>query len=56
MPLLKNGEKVGRIYNEVTEAGEHEVSWSPRGVASGVYFYEIGTDSHRMMKQMVYFR
>ncbi len=51
-----NGEKVDRIYDEVTEAGEHEVSWSPRGVASGVYFYEIGTDSHRMMKQMVYFR
>jgi hypothetical protein len=51
-----NGEKVDRIYDEVTEAGEHEVSWSPMGLASGVYFYEIGTDSHRMMKQMIYFR
>ena len=51
-----NGEKVDRIYDEVTEAGEHEVSWSPTGLASGVYFYEIGTSSFRMMKQMIYFR
>ena len=51
-----NGVKVERIYDEVTEAGEHDVSWSPTGLASGVYFYEIGTGSHRMMKQMIYFR
>jgi len=51
-----NGVKVERIYDEMTEPGEHEVNWSPTGLASGVYFYEIGTGSHRVMKQMIYFR
>jgi hypothetical protein len=51
-----NGVKVERIYDEMTAEGEHEVSWSPTGLASGVYFYEIGTESYRLMKQMIYFR
>ncbi|WP_069132702.1 N-acetylmuramoyl-L-alanine amidase [Rhodohalobacter halophilus] len=51
-----NGERVDRIYDEMTEAGEHEVNWTPTGLASGVYFYEIQAGNYREMKQMIYIR
>jgi len=51
-----NGIHIERIYEEETETGEHNVNWSPTGLSSGVYFYEIQAGVYRQMKQMIYFR
>ena len=51
-----NGAHLERIYDEETEAGEHDISWSPTGLSSGVYFYEIQAGVYRQMKQMIYIR
>ena len=51
-----NGERIERIFDDLSEAGEHEVNWSPSGLASGVYFYEIRAGLYRQMKQMIYIR
>ncbi|MDZ7757013.1 N-acetylmuramoyl-L-alanine amidase [Rhodohalobacter sp.] len=51
-----NGVHLERIYENETEAGEHDVNWTPTGLASGVYFYEIEAGNFRQMKQMIYIR
>jgi len=51
-----NGAHLERIYDEETEAGEHDISWSPTGLSSGVYFYEIQAGNFRQMRQMIYIR
>lgn len=37
----QQGRKVARILNEMRNAGDHEISWAPEHLASGVYYYSI---------------
>jgi hypothetical protein len=35
------GQAVATLVNGQLPAGRHEVTWRPRGLASGVYFYRL---------------
>jgi len=35
------GQEVATLVNEFQPAGEHEITWQPKGLASGLYFYKI---------------
>ncbi|MCC5914947.1 MAG: N-acetylmuramoyl-L-alanine amidase [Balneolaceae bacterium] len=50
------GDRVKEIFNGRLQPGEHEVTFSPDGISSGVYFYELITFDFRQMRQMVYIR
>jgi hypothetical protein len=45
--------EVAALMNEEKSAGTHTVQWDARGVASGVYFYRLKTDSYLQTKRMM---
>ena len=51
-----NGDHIRTLYSGWFDRGDHDVSVSLAGLASGVYFYELVTRDFRQMKQMVFFR
>ncbi len=50
------GDKIGRIFEGEVNAGEHEIPFRAEALASGIYFYELGTGPFRQMKAMVYIK
>jgi len=47
------GEKVSTILDEQKSAGEHSVQFNPKGLSSGVYFYQLKTGNSIQNKKMV---
>ena len=52
------GQKVITLVNERLNAGKHITTWNGlnknnESVTSGIYFYEIKTDSHQQIKKMI---
>lgn len=39
------GQEVDRLADEVRVAGQHEVTWNARNLASGLYFYRLKVDN-----------
>lgn len=50
------GREVATLVNEYKEAGEYEVSFSPKGLPSGVYLYRIKTNSFQDVKKMLFLK
>jgi len=50
------GREVAVLVNEYKEAGEYEVTFSPKGLPSGVYLYRIKTNSFQDVKKMIYLK
>jgi hypothetical protein len=55
------GEKVKSLVNEIQESGWHRVSWNGTNaaeekVASGVYLYQLSTNNHIEIRQMMLVR
>lgn len=51
-----NGRKVTRLLKGRMSAGRHSVTWAPKSLASGVYWYELKTDNWRSARKMIYLR
>lgn len=51
-----SGDKIRRIFEGNIESGDHEISFTAEGIASGVYFYELGSGPFRQMKAMIYIK
>lgn len=47
------GREVARLAEGELSAGTHSVTWSPDGVASGVYFYSLTTPGRSLTKRMI---
>jgi uncharacterized lipoprotein YddW (UPF0748 family) len=50
------GEKITTLVSEKLQAGYHQIEWDATGYASGVYFYQLRTESHVDMKKMILVR
>lgn len=50
------GERVATLLNGVREAGEHQVVWEPRGVASGAYVCRLEAGTVTQSRKILYVR
>lgn len=48
-----DGNLVGRIVDNTLPTGEHRVTWTPEGIASGVYFCRLEADGTILTRTMV---
>jgi hypothetical protein len=46
------GERIGELVNKNHEAGTYSYSWNASKQSSGIYFYELQTDSYRSIRKM----
>jgi len=47
------GQRVATLVSEVQEAGQYQVKWDARGMASGIYYYQIKSGEFTNVKKMV---
>jgi len=47
------GQKVATLVNEFQTAGEHEITWQPEGLPSGLYFYKIQAGDFSEAKKLI---
>ena len=50
------GEEVAELLDKELNAGSYEVDWDARGLSSGVYFYQLKTDSFVETKKMIFMK
>ncbi len=50
------GRLIETLVNEKMGAGSHSVTFAPKGMASGVYFYQIKTGKNFAVNKMVYLK
>lgn len=50
------GRRLARLVSERQPAGTYEVTWSPAGLASGVYVYRLTAGDTRIQKKMTFVR
>ncbi len=47
------GQRIARLLDEMTDAGEHVVEWDGSAAASGVYFYRFQVGGHVETQKML---
>ena len=47
------GQEIAILVNEFQLAGEHEISWQPKGLPSGLYFYKIQAGEYSETKKLI---
>ncbi len=50
------GQKVATLVSEKQNAGLHQVEWDARGLASGIYYYQLKSGTFQQVKKMVLLR
>jgi hypothetical protein len=50
------GQEVATLASEHLPQGEHEVSWDPQGIASGIYFCRLEANGHTETKKLLLIR
>ncbi|MBD3378634.1 T9SS type A sorting domain-containing protein [candidate division KSB1 bacterium] len=50
------GRQVALLLQEILDAGTHRVTWNAAGMPSGIYFYQLLTDTHREIQKMILLR
>ena len=50
------GREVATLVNEVEKPGEYSVQWNAKGLASGVYFYQLRSGDFVAMRRMLVIR
>jgi hypothetical protein len=50
------GQRVQTLVDGVKHAGEYSVTWDPRGLSSGVYFYRLEAGRSTITKKLVLIR
>lgn len=46
------GRRVALLSDDTLEAGWHEVTWTPSGLAAGLYVYRLQLGSHSVVRTM----
>ena len=47
------GQEIATLINKFQLAGEHEVTWQPKGLPSGLYFYKIQAREYSEAKKLI---
>jgi len=47
------GKEIETLINGFQTAGEHETTWQPEGLPSGIYFYRLQSDSFSETKKLI---
>jgi len=47
------GQEIATLVNEFHQAGEHEITWQPEGLPSGLYFYKIQAGDYSEAKKLI---
>ena len=50
------GQTVAELVNSKLEAGQHSYHWDAKNYSSGIYFYELRTDSFVLARKMIILR
>lgn len=50
------GQKVAQLFNGSLSGGNHNISWNPKNLPSGVYIYSINTPTLLKSKRLVYIK
>ena len=53
MEIIRIGEEVATLLNELKKAGTYEVEFEPSGLSSGVYFYRLKAEDFVQSRKMV---
>lgn len=48
------GNKVAQLVNQNMNPGYYVVTWNPKNIASGIYFYQIRTNQSTQIKKIIY--
>ena len=47
------GQEVATLVNEYQPAGDYEITWHPKGLPSGLYFYKMQAGEHFEIKKLI---
>ncbi|MBN1351285.1 T9SS type A sorting domain-containing protein [candidate division KSB1 bacterium] len=47
------GQEIVALVNELQSAGEYEISWQPKGLSSGLYFYKLQAGESSEVKKLI---
>jgi len=47
------GQKVSTLMEATLPAGNYSVPWKPENMPTGLYFYQLVSDSHTSAKKMI---
>jgi hypothetical protein len=47
------GRKVNTLVDKYNDAGDHEFIFYPQNLSSGIYYYQLFIDKHRLSRKMV---
>ena len=47
------GQEIAILVNEFQSAGEHEITWQPKGLPNGLYFYKIQVGDYSETKKLI---
>lgn len=50
------GEEIETLVNGFQSAGEYEITWQPKGLASGVYFYKIVSGADSEVRKLIFLK
>jgi hypothetical protein len=48
-----SGQEIERLVREFQTEGEHEITWQPKGLPSGVYFYRLQVGKFSETKKLI---
>jgi len=48
-----SGQIIETLFDELQSAGEHEITWQPKGIPSGIYFYKLQTSGFSETKKLI---
>lgn len=47
------GQEIVSLVNSYQTAGEHEITWQPKGLSSGIYFYRLHAGEYAETKKLI---
>ena len=50
------GQEVETLVNKEQTAGKYEVTWNPKNIASGVYYYRLSVNNHSEIKKLIFMK
>ena len=50
------GQKIISLVDDILDAGNHSLQWQAENMPSGVYLYQITSDTHTVTKKMILLR
>jgi len=47
------GQEIITLIDEFQPAGEHEITWQPKGLSNGLYFYKMQSGTFSEIKKLI---